>query len=39
LFRRHERLPIVCNLISQILETDERVWNGDPMRRAQKEML
>lgn len=39
LFRRHERLPIVCNLISQILETDERVWNGDPLRRAQKEML
>lgn len=39
LFRRHERLPIVCNLISQILETDERVWNGDPLRWAQKEML
>jgi len=38
LFRRHERLPIVRNLISQILETDEGLWKGDPLRSAQKEM-
>lgn len=36
LFRRHERLPIVCNLISQILETDEPVSLGDPLHSAQK---
>ncbi|MFJ9993561.1 LysR family transcriptional regulator [Pseudomonas putida] len=26
LFRRHERLPTVCNLIEQIRETDARDW-------------
>lgn len=28
LFRRHERLPTVRNLISQILETDENLWKA-----------
>lgn len=38
LFRLHERLPIVCNLISQILETDEGLYIGDPLRNAHREM-
>lgn len=29
LFRRYERLPIVRNLISQILETDEGAWKRE----------
>ena len=28
LFRRHERLPTVRNLIGQILETDASLWKG-----------
>jgi len=37
LYRRHERLPIVCNLIRQILETDAELWQGSSLPAAQKE--
>lgn len=39
LFRRHERLPTVRNLISQILETDADPWKGSALLLVQTNAL